>query len=84
MIEDKERYADLIDAGSANADTWLADQIAEHRHQLEHAAQSFDAGRCRNCNDKLDDGRAYCDTDWMSDHQLRIASDKRNGKYRGG
>ena len=34
-IEDKERYADPIDAGSANADTWLADQIAEHRYQLE-------------------------------------------------
>ena len=35
VIEDKERYADPIDAGSANADTWLADQIAEHRYQLE-------------------------------------------------
>jgi len=83
MIEDKERYADPIDAGSANADTWLADQIAEHRYQLERNAQAFEAGRCRNCNDNIDDGRAYCDESCRNDHQARIASDKRNGKYRG-
>lgn len=37
-----------------------------------------------NCSDKLDDGRNYCDEECRNDHQARIASDKRNGKYRGG
>ena len=82
-IEDNERYADPIDAGSALAETWLADRIAEHRYALEHAAKQFDNGRCRNCNDVTDDGRAYCDEYCRDDHAIRINSEKRNAKYRG-
>ena len=79
-IEDNERYADPIDAGSALAETWLADRIAEHRYQLERTAKQYEAGRCRNCNDVLDDGRAYCDRECLDDHSNRMKAEKRRGK----
>lgn len=78
-IEDKERFTDPIDAGCAAAETWIADKIAEHRHQLSIATIQYEQGRCRNCNDKLDDGRAYCDKDCADDHANRIRADKRRG-----
>lgn len=80
MIEDQERYADPVDAGCAAAETWIAEKIAQQRRDSEAQAQSFDAGRCRNCSEKLDDGRNYCDEDCRNDHQMRITSDKRNGR----
>ena len=83
-IEDRQRYADPIDAGCAAAEMWIADKIAEQRRQMEVPAQAFEMGRCRNCLDKTDDSRNYCNDECRNDHQARIASDKRNGKYRGG
>ena len=41
-------------------------------------------GRCKNCGDKLDDTRPYCDEPCRDDHWERIKSESRNGKYRGG
>lgn len=82
-IEDKERYADPIDAGSALAETWMADRIAEHRYQMTKEAKQYDTGRCRNCAERLDDGRAFCDADCATDFDIRTKSDKRNAKYRG-
>lgn len=84
MIEEKERCSDPIDAGSAAAETWLQDQINEHRYQLERVATAYVAGRCRNCETKMDYGRNYCDDDCRNDHQDRLAAAKRDGKYRGG
>ena len=78
-VDDKERFADPVDAGCATAETWLADKIEEHRYQLAQAATLFEIGRCRNCNDKLDDGRAYCDKDCRDDHSARISANKRGG-----
>ena len=83
MIEERERFADPVDAGCAAAETWIADKIAEQRRQMAVTNQSFEDGRCRNCLDKTDDGRNYCDDECRNDHQSRVASDKRNGKYRG-
>ena len=80
MTDDHERYADPIDAGSARAETWLADKIAEHRYQLANTAQQYEQGRCSNCLDGLDDSRAYCDKDCADDHATRIRSEKRRGK----
>ena len=79
-IEDKERYADPIDAGCAQAETWLADKIAEHRYQMTKEATQYDAGRCRNCNEKMDDGRAYCDEECRDDHANRMKAEKRRGR----
>ncbi len=42
-----------------------------------------DTGRCRNCAERLDDGRAFCDADCATDFDIRTKSDKRNAKYRG-
>jgi hypothetical protein len=75
--------ADFADIGSDYTERWLEAQLSEHAYQLNHATSAFEIGRCRNCEEKLDDGRNYCDEACRNDHQLRIASDKRNGKHRG-
>lgn len=84
-IEDNERYADPIDAGSALAETWLADRIAEHRYALEHAA------KCRDIEAEICNGCSYatktawgkkCDS-WVecrADVERKEKSDSRNGR----
>lgn len=79
-MDEAERYADPIDAGSARAEQWLADKLAEAQYQLGHAVSAFEIGRCRNCNDKTDDSRAYCTTECRDDHQARMRMEKRRGR----
>lgn len=76
--------ADFADIGSDYTERWLEAQLSEHQYQLTHAVSAFEIGRCRNCYDKTDDGRSYCNEDCRNDHQDRLKADKRNGKYRGG
>ena len=76
--------ADFADIGSDYTERWLEAQIEEHQYQLNHAVSAFELGRCRNCNEKLDDGRAFCDASCRQDFEDRLAADRRNGKYRGG
>lgn len=70
--------ADFADIGNDYAERWLAGVLDEHRHQLSHAT-AFEAGRCRNCEEALDDGRAFCDLDCCSDFADRQEAAKRNG-----
>jgi len=70
---------DIIDDANDRAAKWLDAQISEHQYQLEHAVSAFEVGRCRNCDDKLDDGRNYCDETFRNDHQKRMADEARNG-----
>ena len=71
---------DIIDDANERAAKWLDAQISEHQWQLEHAVSAFEAGRCRNCDDKLDDGRNYCDEFCRDDHWKRINDEKRRGR----
>ena len=59
-------------------------RIREHQYQLGHAVSAYEIGRCRNCNERLDDGRAFCDKACLDDFEDRLKAEKRNGKYRGG
>ena len=74
--------ADFADIGSDYTERWLEGALDEQRHQQSIAA-NHEQGRCRNCAERLDDRRNYCNEECRNDHQSRIASDKRNGKYRG-
>lgn len=71
---------DIIDDANERADKWLAAQIEEHQYQLSHAVSAFEIGRCRNCDEKLDDGRNYCDENCRDDHWKRICADMRINK----
>ena len=75
---------DEADVGNDRAQAWLDYQISEHQYRLGHAVDAFEQGRCRNCLERIDDGRAYCDKECADDFAMRQKADKRNGKYRGG
>ena len=74
--------ADFADIGSDYTERWLTAQIEEHAYQQAHAS-SFEIGRCRNCNDKTDDSRTFCDFDCAQDYSRREKMEKLNRKYRG-
>ena len=76
--------SDPIDAASDYTERWLEAQISEHQWQLNHAVSAYPVGECRNCAEKLDDGRAFCDEHCRTDFDDRLKADRRNGKYRGG
>ena len=76
--------ADFADIGSDYTEKWLEAQLKEHAYQLNHAVSAFELGRCRNCEEKLDDSRVFCDADCAKDFECRQRADKRNFKYRGG
>lgn len=76
--------ADFADIGSDYTECWLEAQIEEHQYQLNHAVSAFELGRCRNCEEKTDDSRAFCDADCAADFESRQRSSKRNSKYMGG
>ena len=76
--------ADFADIGSDYTERWLEAQIEEHQYQLNHAVSAFELGRCRNCEEKTDDSRAFCDVDCAADFESRQRANKRNSKYRGG
>jgi len=63
--------ADECDIANDRRDAELDYLINEHRYQLERA-QAFEMGRCRNCAERLDDGRAYCDQFCRDDHSNRM------------
>lgn len=72
--------SDEIDIANERRDVELAARIAEFKYQMGHAVSAFEVGRCRNCDDKLDDGRNYCDETCRDDHWKRIKADMRRGK----
>ena len=76
--------SDEIDIANDRRDAELENRIAEFQYSLSHAVSAFPVGECRNCAEKLDDGRPYCDEKCRDDHWERIKAEKRNGKYRGG
>ena len=76
--------ADFADIGSDYTERWLKAQIEEYQYQLNHAVSAFELGRCRNCEEKTDDSRAFCDADCAADFESRQRASKRNSKYRGG
>ena len=76
--------ADFADIGSDYTERWLEAQIEEHQYHLNHAVSAFELGRCRNCEEKTDDSRAFCDADCAADFESRQRASKRNSKYRGG
>lgn len=71
--------ADFADIGSDYTERWLEGAIEERKHQAS-IAQQFKAGRCRNCNEKLGDGIAYCDTECRDDHSDRMRAEMRRGR----
>lgn len=73
---------DIIDDANDRAARWLDAQIQEHQYQMGHAVSAFEVGLCRNCEEKLDDGRNYCDKTCRNDHQKRMADEARNGRGR--
>jgi hypothetical protein len=70
--------SDIIDDANDRAERWLTAQIEEHQYQMS-ATAAFNAGLCRNCDEKLDDGRAYCDSECASDFEKRQRAHRRNG-----
>ena len=76
--------ADECDIANDRAQAELENRIAEFQWQLGHAVSAYEPGRCRNCSDKIDDGRAFCTPECRDDFAYRQKADKRNGKYRGG
>lgn len=75
---------DEIDIASERMQAELENRIAEFQWQLGHAVSAYELGRCRNCSDKIDDGRAFCGIECRDDFAYRQKAKKRNGKYRGG
>ena len=74
--------SDVIDDANERAEKWLTAHIEEHVYQMSVAAV-FNSGRCRNCDEALDDGQAYCDSECASDFEKRQHSIRRNGILRG-
>lgn len=72
--------ADEIDRANDHLERWLQGRIEEYQHQLNQMVDT-EQGRCRNCQEKLDDGRAYCDEYCRDDFQYRLAANRRNVKY---
>lgn len=72
--------ADEADVGNEYMEKWLSAQLAEHTYQLNHAVSAYPVGECRNCQTKLDDGRAYCDKDCADDFAERQRMSKRRGR----
>ncbi len=71
---------DELDYAQERIDAHLANLIAEHQYQIGHAVSAYPAGECRNCQAKLDDGRAYCDKDCADDFAERQRMSKRRGR----
>ena len=74
--------ADIIDDANDRAERWLTAQIEEHAYQQSRST-AYETGRCRNCNERIDDGRAFCDDACRNDFQHREKMEKLNRKYRG-
>ena len=72
--------ADFADVASEYEQKWLQAQIDEHAYQLRREAVALTMGECRNCQAKLDDGRAYCDKDCATDFNDRQRMSKRMGR----
>ena len=72
--------ADEADVANDYQAKWLAAQLEEHSYQMSHPAVTFEAGRCRNCEERLDDGRTFCDTDCATDFETRLRASRRNGR----
>ena len=79
-MDEAERYADPLDAGSARAEQWLADQLAEAQYQLSNSIGDYLPGECRNCSTKTDDGRAFCNEECRDDFSYRQKINKRLGR----
>jgi hypothetical protein len=75
---------DEADLGNEQMEKWLEAQISEHQYALSHAVSAYPVGECRNCCARIDDGRAFCDSDCAKDFETRQKAEKRNAKYRGG
>ncbi len=73
--------ADVIDDANDRAEKWLEAHIAEFQYQLNHAVSAFEVGRCRNCEAKTDDSRAFCDQECRQDFDDRQRAEKRRGRY---
>lgn len=71
---------DECDIAQERIDAHLSNLIAEHQYKLAHAVSDFEPGRCRNCEDRLDDGRVYCDADCARDFHDRQRMSKRAGR----
>lgn len=71
---------DDCDKASEYEQKWLQAQIDEHAYQLRREAVALTMGECRNCQAKLDDGRAYCDKDCLRDFSDRQRMSKRTGR----
>ena len=72
--------ADFTDVALEYEQKWLQAQIDEHAYQLGREAIALTTGECRNCQAKLDDGRAYCDKDCAQDFSDRQRMSKRMGR----
>lgn len=70
--------SDIIDDANDRAEKWLTAHIEEHVYQMSVAAV-FNSGHCRNCDETLDDGRAYCDMECALDFEKRQHANRRNG-----
>jgi hypothetical protein len=72
--------SDEIDIANDRRDAELANRISEFQYQLNHAVSAFETGRCRNCETKTDDSRAFCDSECMKDWEYRQKMSKRVGR----
>lgn len=70
---------DEADYGNERMEKWLTAQIEEHAYQQKQATDDwpYGAGRCKNCGEKLDDSRSYCEEACRDDHWERIKRDVR-------
>lgn len=75
--------SDEVDIANERRDQELANIINEFRYKLENPTVVFNSGHCRNCDETLDDGRAYCDSECASDFENRQLAIRRNGSLRG-
>jgi len=71
---------DDCDMASEYEQKWPHAQIDENAYQINREAIALTMGECRNCQAKLDDGRAYCDKDCATDFNDRQRMSKRTGR----
>ena len=62
--------ADEIDFAADRYEAWLENRVAEHQYQLNQSCYQ-PTGYCLNCDEKLDDGRRFCNAECREDFEHR-------------
>lgn len=75
---------DEADYGNERAEQFLQARLEEMQYQLNQMGNEPEDPVCRNCREPLPGGQHYCSKECRDDFAIRLAAERRNGKYRGG